>query len=72
MRRRAKSLGLKLTKSWSEYDAFGNPGGYRIIDKYNGILAGSCEDLLLKDVSDILDQMEKEIEEFGEVYSQWD
>jgi len=69
MRRKAKKLGLTLTKSWSDSDAFGYPGGYRIIDRYNSILAGSCDPLQLKDVSEILDQMEKEIREVGEVYS---
>jgi hypothetical protein len=72
LRRKAKRLGLTLTKSWSDSDAYGFPGGYRIINKYNDILAGSCDNLLLKDLSDILDQMEKEIDEIGDVYSLWD
>ena len=72
LRRKAKKLGLKLTKSWAANEEFYGPMGYRIIDKYNSILAGSCEVLLLTELSDIMDQMEKEIEEVGEVYSVWD
>lgn len=72
LRRRAKRLGLTLTKSWSDSDAYGFPGGYRITDKDNSLLLGAHDVVLLKDLSDILDQMEKEIEECGEVVSIWD
>ena len=74
LRRRANKLGLYITKSWSMDDACGFPAGYRIIRRAdNDILAGSCDhDLLLQNLSAILDQMEKEIEEFGDIVSIWD
>jgi len=51
LRRRANKLGLYVTKSRSEYDAFGHPRGYHIIRQaFNDILVGSCDDeVFLKD-----------------------